>query len=543
MPDRQPSALLRHARLVFDDDPGTRREALKYLDKKATRTPAEAAGVLELLSSVQAPLTPEVDHGVRALLGLLCQTTKRPAVSVIVGQAPGVLGRLAAQLPAGTGSWILAIQILARIGTPESIARWVDCFLSHRAGWGCCNDYEKALSPMLQGRVRHGDVLFPRLLEGLSDPPKRSSIVGLVNAAVSDGALAENPLGEHVGALADMLNPAYLRQAAPGEWEEGADLACPALREVGTPEAIEVLARALDNPHAVVRLKSGRLLAEQSDPRGVEALVAACRSPLTLARAAAILKQLGMGHLVPPEADDPDLKARALVAQRAAFALDRGDGSPDAVSVVARRNLPWPPRGAKETVWVVRYRLPSTEVGEGPSGHAVVAAGSVHMPRLRSNEAELGDFLIYGLSGDAPGLYIPDMGPAEPEDTLAVAYYCELMEQGLISHCDTVKEDPEAPILSKDGLEVTRPVAAVEAQPWLGRGRLRGAVAEASLAGEPGWLLINDAEAAWHPRSNAPEAQPEVLLALHVGRRLLALAGQSGEPVEVGHPGPQQGDA
>lgn len=434
-------------------------------------------------------------------LAALQTTSSESAWRATRAIAPEVLPAVLLRVPREGAAWARGMRLLAEAGTRDSASAWVELFV--RSAERDPGDFHDAAGPFTDGVVSGStEALFPRLIDAIASPDRRSAVVDIANRLLTHGLLARHPLAARLDVLEEMVATADLEGDAD---TSDAVTACYALARIDDPRTTPILMRALDSGDRDVHLEAAFALACHGDARGVTALVDACRAHETLLRAQEYLQELELDHLIPDEARSPERQALAEFSSWLAHPHELGE-PPDEVDVLDHRTLGWPPTSDRRELWLIRYTLR----GKGKSGEAQTDAGVVGSIT----------FCLFGYG----------LAHRPPEDAYAIHCVWELEQDGLITIDEPYRRVcPREWIARWPGspLEGARLLQVATVSRELQYGAMEVALVAANLIGEPGWAVIEGAASAWYPRPEMPESAPErCVLMLHIGRRLLGFAGQ-----------------
>jgi hypothetical protein len=359
--------LLRFARQLFSPKEEERKQAADFLRETSLRTASEARRILGLLRETASPYRPEWDEAYETLLGLFWQASP-PAMIEFIQAGPPVLNSLAQGAAPNSGAWGRALAMLSGMGTPESVGNWVERFLNDkRAGgyyWACQALLEEPQQP---------EVLFPALLAAADCPERGTLILAIANALLAKGRMARHPFEGRLDVLEGLMRRAAARPDDTGAQADARE-ALTALGWIRLPRSKELLRDALAATVVSVRMDAARALSRQGDRSGLEALVAAYRSPLTRKWAEEYLKELRREDLLDPGPLDGDTEAIAKFASWLTHPNELAR-PPDAIDVVDKRVLYWPPMEKEIPLWVLRYRVRDS-LGEDHTGVGLVGSST-----------------------------------------------------------------------------------------------------------------------------------------------------------------------
>jgi hypothetical protein len=267
------------------------------------------------------------------------------------------------------------------------------------------------------------------------------------------------------------------------------------------PRAAEVSRLAIAHPNIDVRMEAGWAAAKQRRPFGLALLANLACDVNHAATAIRYLDEIGRADAIPPEAADPGFRAKAEFAEWLAHPNELGR-FPDELEIVDHRTLPWPQERKETSVWLIRYRCRSTFPIE-PDDVGVGMAGTC-----------LWSFL------DDRDVHRP------PEDVYAIHCCWELSRTDAYAEVDVPDGSTEYDQLLAQWkgppLSDPRVTHVAELGDSLKYPRKLVAVAQASVDGSPGWVVLDGPDSTFYPADRMPvEEWPRHVLSIHVGRRLL----------------------
>jgi len=270
---------------------------------------------------------------------------------------------------------------------------------------------------------------------------------------------------------------------------------------LSNPDRDELVSLALDHVELRVQMEGAWASARLGSEAGLKILRRYCVDLNRSARARYYLEELEREDLIPDEAQAPDFMARAEFAHWLAHPNELGR-FPDTVEIVDHRELEWPPNGDRKSLWVVRYTAKNDD-GEIDTDCGLV--GSVTFCLFRW-----------------------EMGRRPPEDVYAIHCAWEMEGSDLIEVIAASQTDRKLPLpigqWRGSPLENLRVLSAARLAPELNYPQEVVTLAEGTLAGEPGWVVLDGPRSRWYSSSEMPDGVPSsTVRMLHIGRVLLEL--------------------
>lgn len=348
------------------------------------------------------------------------------------------------------------------------------------------------------------------LFRSLSDPLPTGFIgVSLLDAA--NDVLLENNSIAHPFDSADGKGQlrVWLTKGDPDENEDSdeysyANSAAAALPFLSGPERDDLLALALNHRDEGVRVKAAWASARLGNQDGVHRLSQYCLDFKHAESAKRYLIDLGSEDKIPEKSKDPVFEAITEFSRWLAHPCELGR-YPDALELVDRRELAWPPSRSPKWFSLVKYRAKDpTGLGEDDVGCGLV--GSITFCFFSHN-----------------------LEQRPPEDCYAI-HCCWEMEQAKLIEKTDVRDNPSEynSMLSQwtgaplSNLTMT---FVAEISPVIEYGQRLVGLASGILNGQQGWVVLDGNESCWYPRSEMPSGCSEgVVLNIHIGSRLLRFA-------------------
>jgi hypothetical protein len=154
-----------------------------------------------------------------------------------------------------------------------------------------------------------------------------------------------------------------------------------------------LLELASQHPDGLVRLEEAWARAKIGQEGGRARLVELCRDPSYSGRAAGYLDELGLGHLIPPETDQPDFVALAEMCRWLAHPMELCR-PPDEIVQYDTRELNWPPTGQRHRFWLFKFHY---EARDGQPAHDSIGLVGSDTFALDMTSATLAPEDVYGL--------------------------------------------------------------------------------------------------------------------------------------------------
>jgi hypothetical protein len=344
--------------------------------------------------------------------------------------------------------------------------------------------------------------LCERLFEALADPLPPGflavSVLDAANRLKIEGSEVPHPFDSDEG---KRRLEQWLRDSEPEHFSY-AHSATAALPFISTPERNQLLSLAFDHPSAEVQLEAAWAGAKLGLDAGLKCLARYCCDVNHSHAARRYLAELNREDLIPPEASDPDFKAKAAFAEWLAHPNELGR-PPDAVEIIDHRKLDWPPNGERKPFWLVKYR---------------VAKGSV----LEEDDEDVG---VVGSVTFC--LFTYRLAERPPEDAYAIHCCWEMEGSDLIKEMEVDEGSHEYDSMLRQweqgALEAVKITHVAEMSPELNYPQRLVALATARFAGEDGWVVLDGPRIAWYGRSEMPDAHATTVLKVHIGRELLGV--------------------
>jgi hypothetical protein len=490
---------------------GDLSDEIHALEDYSLKSKADAEAVCDVLDQFSAKKLSDDDRSaLHSLIGLFQDVEDRdcPAYEVMAEKGILLLVKITQDLlNAGEGEEenpddedliLFALKIMAMYGTSEG----ADMVLA--AAQKPLNSDAYMWSVIL-GMYTKGHPHAQRLFESLSDPLPTGflamALLDAVNAAKIDGAEFPHPFDAPEG-YKQLEN--WLTDPDESHFSYAISTAA-ALPFITAPARDALLAIAFDHPSPDVQIEAAWASAKLGGEAGIKWLARSCCDVNLSDKAKRYLQELGREDAIPGEASDRDFAAKAEFAQWLAHPNELGK-APDELEIVDHRELAWPPSREMKPLWLIRYVL-----------------------RDRTGLEE--DNIDCGLVGSVTWCFFNrKMHQRPPEDAYAIHCYWEVQHTKWLSETEVTDPSEYASILRQwNGESLESPVITHVCEttlPLEKPGRVT-AVATAKKAGQEGWVVLDGDRSAWYPKEEQPEeTSGDVVLSMHVGRRLLGFEGQ-----------------
>lgn len=156
----------------------------------------------------------------------------------------------------------------------------------------------------------------------------------------------------------------------------------------------KLLETALAHPDASVRMEAAWAQAKSGDEAGLIRLAELCLDPCFSFTAQQYFEELGRADQIPVQAQEPNFRAVAELANWLAHPMEFGR-PPDVIKLFDTRELRWPPTRDKRQLWLVEYSYINKETGEPDRGVGLV--GSTTFALFGETTTDLPPEDIYGL--------------------------------------------------------------------------------------------------------------------------------------------------
>lgn len=347
----------------------------------------------------------------------------------------------------------------------------------------------------------HADFVFDALSSPLPPGFIAIALLDSANAAAIAGDLHHHPFDSEEGY--ERLR-AWLTDRQPDHFSY-AHSATATLPFIDNPPRDELLALAMDHLDAGVQLEAAWAAGKLGREAGLKLLARFACDVNHSDMARRYLAELGREDVIPEEATDPSFQAKADFARWLSHPSELGQ-PPDELEIVDHRLLPWPPERERIPLWVIRYRL-------------------------RDRTGLEADRVDCGLVGSVTWcFFVLKMHLRPPEDVYAIHCCWEMANAELIRASEVIDPAEYAALLrhwSGPPLEQPRILRIAELSPNLGLANRLVAIAQAKLAGEEGWVVLDGENTTWYPKAEQPGGTPDgAVLQLHLGRQLLGFREQ-----------------
>lgn len=281
---------------------------------------------------------------------------------------------------------LFGMKLLALLGDRTG----VDCIVGV-AGTGFEADnwfWTIVLDPFGEG---HPDAAH--LFEALSDPLPGDffgiALLDAANAACRAGAIELHPFDSDEGV-------ARLREHLASETASYAHSACGALPFINHADRDAMLETARQHEDPGVRMEAAWAMAKLGKQEGFDEIARACLDPNQAVQAMHYLEELEREDLVPEAAREPDFHAIAQMCSWLSHPNEFGE-SPDAIELLDKRTIFWPPTGDTREMRIFKYRYePNGDWREEPD-EGVGLVGSITFALFGETEPSMEPKDVYGL--------------------------------------------------------------------------------------------------------------------------------------------------
>ena len=402
------------------------------------------------------------------------------------------------------------LELLTLLASQDSLRQFAELVVTQPPVDGMRLD--RSFARVFQNQVRDPRTLFPRLLDGLSQPGVATAVLDLANYFTREQRCDVHPAAERVDDLMELLaglvarlgsleraaaDPTLEPEQTREQVADGVALGvalCDALGWIGDPRAIPKLNQASELAHRRLRVEAFAALARLDDARGKAELVAMAQEPAMRLRAVHYAEELGLESQIDEALLTPVSLAEAeLVAW---LSEPRQFGiPPQQIELFEQRTLFWP--GFNEPVGCFLFRF------EYQSGDARYAN--------------------MGLAGPLAHAFLPDLSDLPPLDIYAAfagwhSTHHDIFELPVESIEPSRRAD-------YDNLEKQLASLGFETPTWHALGVFFGEhvfVGEATKAGTRGALALSMLDYAWFPiRPHERSIDAELAFSIWKGRRFL----------------------
>jgi hypothetical protein len=274
------------------------------------------------------------------------------------------------QMDAGAADRHLLLVMLAVAGREEHLHPMVERLVSDPPqNWEAVG---YVLSPLMQRRDWDVDVVFPRILEAVTDPAMVVPTLDLANFVTREGMLEIHPakelhpllmslLGQVVGRLGKMEEQPRTFGETVSEIQHRLAEAialtvalCNALGLIGDPAAIGKLNQALQLKHRRVQAEAAGALTRLGDAAGRRHLIELANEPSARLQVLAYAEELGISDDIPEALKSED--ARAIAELAVWLAQPHQVGLPPShLEIIDRRRMFWPSFSLPIQCLLIRY--------------------------------------------------------------------------------------------------------------------------------------------------------------------------------------------
>lgn len=280
---------------------------------------------------------------------------------------------------------LFGMKLLALLGQRAG----VDCILrAVRAGFEADNWFWTIVfEPFGQGHPEAGH-FFGELADPLSAEFIGIALLDTANEACREGDLERHPFDSETGV-------ARLREYLTGETESYAHSACGALPFIDHADRDGLLEIACKHADDGVRLEAAWVMAKLGRQEGFDAIARACLNPNQATQAIHYLEEFGREDLVPPPAREPDFVAMAEMCNWLSHPSESGE-SPDAIELLDKRTIYWPPTGETREMRIFKYRYEPNGDWREEADEGVGLVGSTTFALFGETDPSMEPKDIYG---------------------------------------------------------------------------------------------------------------------------------------------------
>jgi hypothetical protein len=369
-----------------------------------------------------------------------------------------------------------------------------------------------AFGPLFQHRDYRPEDLFPRLLDGLSQPSAAAAILDLANFVTREGLVPAHPAasrcGELITLLAGLVGRLGQLEAEPPEdraallemtrqVNAGVSLGvtlCDALGLIRDQAAVGKLYQAMELGHRRLRTEAAAALARLGERGGTDALVALAEEPVARLRVLAYADELGFLEQIEPRFQTDVARAEAELAVWLSSPNQMGL-PPSDCELVDQRELLWPSFAEPVTCYLFRF---SYRIGDQ-------------------------EFTNLGLAGPMSHAFPADLSDLPRNDVFAAFAGWQVAHEEIYEvdaerwgDAERIRAAQLERHLRDRGYDALRPMTLAA---FFGDSIL---VAEATHEGRAGVVAASLTDACWSPRGEGPRPLgPVETLCILKGRRLL----------------------
>ena len=290
---------------------------------------------------------------------------------------PEMVADIDQALPENVSNRQLLLQLLTQSRTDAALAVLVDRLIQRPlADW---IHVGQVLGPLMGHDDWNVDVVFPKILECLSEPSIAAPMLDLANYLVRSGRVDSHPAAsiltsaqELLGAVSRRLerfeeDPRSLGDDVPtvqkrlGEAVALAVSLCDTLACIGDPTSVGKLNQTVTLRHRRVQCEAAGALAKLGDEDGKKRLIELAEDPAARLRAIAYADELGFGEEIRETLRSEEATAEAELALWLSQPHQMGI-PPTRVEVAATRRMLWPSFNDPVTVTLVRFEY---DTGQG----------------------------------------------------------------------------------------------------------------------------------------------------------------------------------
>ncbi len=283
---------------------------------------------------------------------------------------PSTIRRVETSLPEATPNRHLLLQLLAMIGSDESLAMLLEALRTDPPGrW---TEAAQVLSPLMQRGDWPITAIYPAAIDCLQYPSLAAPLLDLANYITRSGRVTRHPVADQLPMLNRLLgevsgrlsmfedNPCTFGDdvnAVQATLDEAVALAvslCDAVGLIADESSIGKLNQTVELKHRRVQCEAAGALAKLGDELGQKRLLDLASDPAARLRAIQYADELGFGDLV----DEQYRSDRATAEAELSLWLSQPQQMgvpPTAVEVVDYRRMLWPSFNDPIDVYLVRF--------------------------------------------------------------------------------------------------------------------------------------------------------------------------------------------
>jgi hypothetical protein len=510
---------------------GQLHDELSALGQQQLTSEDDGRAIVEALQRFPASLGGDCGVSVTPLMTVAnlvygVEDRESPAFTFLATEGTPELLRLVRELQANETSFSVVeamylLRVAAYLGTRLGAEAVIEAarrpYEPNSLEWG-------KLLAKFSGRHPERDFLFETLADPLPEGFIAMALLDAANECAIAGKLPQHPFDTPQG-HAQLRQ--WLTNTDPDEFSF-AHSAAAALPFLSNPERDELFELAREHPFPRVGMEAAWASAQLGQEIGLQVLDIYCRDPIHFTVAKGYLEELGREDRIPEESKSPDFQAAVNFADYLA-GYDVCDRAPDQVRIVDHRTLYWPPLEQELPVWLVEgimygaYGLEFDEVLRGVvvGGDVILCFDECMSQRHPEDCYAIECYRTLNLTA------LPVLDPA-PYASLVSALVDQLNAYRLAQAGETSEDnspdDDDLLCIAKYALHIP---------PELGYENERVVLVAVESNDYEGWIVCDGDQAAVYPTDEIlADSDQEIVLRVHVGRRLL---GFEGEPDRCSH--------